>query len=42
MVIVITKAIGLNFEDLKAKTNELISRKEIVKVMRELYKIGVL
>lgn len=39
---IISNAIGLNFEDLKAKTNELISRKEIVKVMRELYKIGVL
>lgn len=37
---IISNAIGLNFKDLKAKTNELISRKEIVKVMRELYKNG--
>ena len=35
---IISNAIGLNFKDLKAKTNELVSRKEIVKVMRELYK----
>ncbi len=37
---IISNVIGLKFEDLKAKTNELISRKEIVKVMRELYKNG--
>lgn len=37
---IISNAIGLKFEDLKAKTNELVSRKEIVKVMRELYKNG--
>lgn len=37
---IISNAIGLNFKDLKAKTNELVSRKEIVKVMRELYKNG--
>ncbi len=37
---IISNAIGLKFEDLKAKTNELVSRKEIVKVMRDLYKNG--
>ncbi|MBR0491916.1 MAG: DHH family phosphoesterase [Clostridia bacterium] len=37
---IISNTIGLNFKDLKAKTNELVSRKEIVKVMRELYKNG--
>ena len=35
---IISNAIGLSFKDLKAKTNELISRKEIVKVMRNIYK----
>ncbi len=35
---IISDAIGVNFTDLKAKTNELISRKEIVKVMRFIYK----
>lgn len=34
---IISNAIGVKFEDLKAKTDELISRKEIVKVMRNLY-----
>lgn len=37
---IISNAIGLKFEDLKAKTNELVSRKEIVKVMRNIYKNG--
>ena len=35
---IISNVISLSFKDLKAKTNELVSRKEIVKVMRELYK----
>ena len=39
---IISNAIGLKFEDLKAKTDELVSRKEIVKVMRDLYKNGVI
>lgn len=34
---IISNAIGLKFENLKGKTNELVSRKEIVKVMREIY-----
>lgn len=35
---IISEAVGINFTDLKAKTNELISRKEIVKVVRAIYK----
>lgn len=34
---IISNAIGVKFEDLKAKIDELISRKEIVKVMRGIY-----
>lgn len=34
---VISNAVGFEFNDLKAKTNELVSRKEIVKVMRNIY-----
>ena len=34
---IISKAIHLRFDDLKAKSNELISRKEIITVMRNLY-----
>lgn len=34
---IISNAIGLKFKDLKAKTGELVSRKEIVKVMRNIY-----
>ena len=34
---IISNAIGLSFKDLKAKTNELVSRKEIVKVIRNIY-----
>ena len=33
----ISKSIGIEFTDLKAKTNELVSRKEIVKIIRNLY-----
>ncbi|MBQ9181849.1 MAG: DHH family phosphoesterase [Bacilli bacterium] len=33
----ISKSIGVNFIELKAKINELISRKEIVKVIRNIY-----
>ena len=35
---VISDAVGFEFKDLKAKTNELVSRKEIVKVIRGIYK----
>jgi manganese-dependent inorganic pyrophosphatase len=35
---IISDVIGYEFKDLKAKTDDLISRKEIVKVMRESYK----
>ncbi|MBP3708046.1 MAG: DHH family phosphoesterase [Clostridia bacterium] len=35
---IISDAIGAKFNNLKAKTNELISRKEIVKVVRAIYK----
>lgn len=35
---VIYDAIGYDFKDLKAKTDELVSRKEIVKVVRKIYK----
>ena len=34
---IISNAIGLKFENLKAKTEELISRKEIVKIIRCMY-----
>ena len=34
---IISNAIGVKFENLKAKIDELISRKEIVKVMRGIY-----
>lgn len=34
----ISNAVGFEFNNLKAKTNELVSRKEIVKVIREIYK----
>ena len=34
---VISDAVGFEFKDLKAKTNELVSRKEIVKVIRGIY-----
>ena len=34
----ISDAVGFEFNNLKAKTNELVSRKEIVKVIREIYK----
>jgi hypothetical protein len=33
----ISEAIGIQFNDLKAKTDKLISRKEIVKVVRDIY-----
>lgn len=36
---IISDAINIKFDNLKARANELISRKEIVKVMRELYKL---
>lgn len=35
---IISKGIGVKFENLKAKTDVLISRKEIVKVMRDIYR----
>lgn len=35
----ISKSIGIDFSNLKAKTNELVSRKEIVKIIRNLYPI---
>lgn len=35
---IISDAVGVNFTDLKAKANRLISRKEIVKVVRAIYK----
>ena len=35
----ISKSIGIEFTNLKAKTNELVSRKEIVKIIRSLYPI---
>lgn len=35
---IISDAVGVNFTDLKAKANGLISRKEIVKVVRAIYK----
>ncbi len=35
---VISDAVGYKFKDLKAKIGELVSRKEIVKVVREIYK----
>lgn len=34
----ISDAVGFEFNNLEAKTNELVSRKEIVKVIREIYK----
>ena len=33
----ITKATGIRFNNLKAKVNELVSRKEIVKIIRNIY-----
>ena len=36
--IVISNATGIEFKDLKAKTNYLVSRKEIVKTIRKIYK----
>lgn len=33
----ITDATGIKFENLKARVNELLSRKEIVKIIREIY-----
>ena len=33
----ISKSIGIKFTNLKAKTNELVSRKEIVKIIRNIY-----
>lgn len=33
----ITDAMGIKFENLKARVNELLSRKEIVKIIREIY-----
>lgn len=35
---IISDAIEIKFENLRAKTRELISRKEIVKVLREIYR----
>ena len=35
---VIYDAVGYEFKDLKAKTDELVSRKEIVNVVRKTYK----
>lgn len=35
---IISDAVGFEFKDLKAKTTELVSRKEIVKVIRAIYK----
>ena len=35
---VIYDAVGYEFKDLKAKTDELVSRKEIVNVVRKMYK----
>lgn len=34
---IISNAIGVDFSDLRAKTDELISRKEIVKIVRTIY-----
>ena len=34
----ISDAIGVTFENLKSRINKLVSRKEIVKVIREIYK----
>ena len=34
---IISDAVGFEFKDLKAKTTELVSRKEIVKVMRNIF-----
>lgn len=33
----ISKSVGIGFTNLKAKTNELVSRKEIVRIIRTLY-----
>ena len=33
----ISEATGIKFNNLKAKVNELISRKEIVKIIRNIY-----
>ena len=35
---IISNAIGVQFKKLKARADELVSRKEIVKVMRNIYK----
>lgn len=35
----ISKSIGIDFSNLNAKTNELVSRKEIVKIIRNLYSL---
>ncbi|MBQ9318293.1 MAG: DHH family phosphoesterase [Bacilli bacterium] len=37
VVKLITDATGIKFENLKARVNELLSRKEIVKIIREIY-----
>ena len=34
----ISDAIGVTFENLKSRIDKLVSRKEIVKVIREIYK----
>ena len=35
---IISNAIGVQFKELKARTDELVSRKEIVKIIRSIYK----
>ena len=35
---IISDAVGFEFKDLKAKTTELVSRKEIVKIIRDIYR----
>ena len=34
---IISNAIGVQFKELKARTDELVSRKEIVKIIRYMY-----
>ena len=34
---IISNAIGVRFKELKARTDELVSRKEIVKIIRYMY-----
>lgn len=34
---IISNAIGVRFKELKARTDELVSRKEIVKIIRCIY-----